>query len=60
MPGYGKSLENGDFNSDLTKVSGEVQIYVKERDIKWKNEKSDVPRDCEMSNSRSHSFDMPE
>ena len=37
-----------------------VQIYVKERDIKWENEKSDVPRDCEMSNSRSHSFDMPE
>lgn len=44
---------------NLTKALTGSNLH-QETDIKWKNEKSDVPRNLEMSNFRSHSFDMPE
>ena len=38
MPGYGKSLENGDFNSDLTKALTGSNLHHRERHKmkKWK------------------------
>lgn len=57
MPGYGKTLENGDFNSDLTKALTGSNLHQRDR---HKMKKVMSPETVKCLNFRSHSFYMPE